>query len=74
MKKMNVKRIWMAMALLAGLATSGCNGLLVTQLGPKAGELNWAGRALMWPMFDRVGLTGPVNVDGARPTGIENAK
>lgn len=63
---MKVKTL-MAMVALALLvvALSGCNGVLVVQRGPKAGELNWAGRAVCWAGFDKVGIGQVEEVDGA---------
>lgn len=55
--------------LAASIAASGsgCNGLMVVERGPKAGELNWFGRAFVWTgdQSDKIGLTETVEVDGA---------
>lgn len=55
----------MAVLVLLAAGLSGCNGVLVVQRGPKAGELNWAGRAVCWVGFDKVGLGQVEEVDGA---------
>ena len=54
------------MAVLALWASvSGCNGLVVVEWGPKAGELNWVGKTLCWAGFDSVGLATTEEVPGA---------
>jgi hypothetical protein len=61
-----MRRIMTAMAALVLWAgASGCNGLLVVERGPKAGELNWLGRTACWAGFDNVGLGEVEEVDGA---------
>ena len=63
---------WIAMALLAALAMSsaGCNGLLVVKRGPKAGELNWAGRSVAWTGWSAIGAE-PVNLKQSYPAESE---
>jgi len=66
-------RTWTATAVSVLLAASiaasgsGCNGLMVVKRGPKAGELNWFGRAFVWTgdQSDKIGLTEEVEVEGA---------
>ena len=56
-------RIWMAMAALGlWVASVGCNGLMVVERGPQAGELNWFGRAFVWTgdQTDKIGITEEV--------------
>lgn len=45
---------------------AGCNGTLIVKRGPKAGELNWAGKSCAWVGWNKIGAE-PVNLDGAHP-------
>ena len=63
----------LAVLVLLAAALSGCNGVLVVQRGPKAGELNWAGRVVCWAGFDKVGLGEVEEVDGAYDVPVEMA-
>ena len=68
MKRSNATRIWTAtaasaaLAVLAAMLLAGCNGLLIVKDGPKAGSLNWAGKAIAWTGWDKAGLAEEVTV------------
>ena len=59
----------LAVLIAAVLLNSSCNGILVVERGPRAGELNWAGRSFcrVGILSDRVGITAPVRLDDAHP-------
>ncbi len=62
----------LALLLAAVLLNSSCNGLLVVERGPQAGDLNWAGRSFcrVGILSDRAGLTAPTRLDGAHPAPV----
>ena len=51
--------------LLSLCLLMGCNGMMVVERGPKAGQLNWVGRSVAWTGWDRAGIADVVEVDGA---------
>lgn len=61
--------ISLAVLIVAVLLNSSCNGILVVERGPRAGDLNWAGRAFcrVGILSDRAGITAPVRLDDAHP-------